>query len=129
VNVWNGGNYLGLGPGAHSHRNGRRRANRPDLEAYLDSIKAGRFPASETEAGDPIGRLEERILLGLRLREGLTWSTLAGEFGAEVIGRLREQAEPWSERGLLVADDSGVRIADDGLFVSDALVAELIGAL
>ena len=129
VNVWSGGSYLGLGPGAHSHQNGVRRANRPDLDAYLGSLETGRWPPCREETINRRARLEERIFLGLRMREGLSWPQLAREFGSEVIGRLRERAADWAARGLMSVSETRLQIAEEGLFVSDALVSELIDAL
>ncbi len=49
INVWKGGDYLGLGPGAHGHSNRRRWANRHDLAGYSDAVSEGQLPPSDGE--------------------------------------------------------------------------------
>ncbi len=128
VNVWRGGNYLGLGPGAHGHLGGVRRANRPDLRSYLARIEAGEDAPHDIQRIEGLARAEERLMLGLRLREGIRWETVDGEFGPEGSSRLRERASAFAKAGLLDDDGTRLRISDSGLFVSNALMVELLGA-
>ncbi len=129
VNVWQGGVYMGLGPGAHGHQAGARRANLPDLSAYLEALEAGRDAPHEESPVDPQARREERLFLGLRLREGLAWDEIAGDLGADGAARLRQRASRWTRRGFLEDDGVRLRLAEKGLFVSNRLVAELLEAL
>lgn len=129
VSVWSGGAYLGIGPGAHGHHDGIRRANRPDLASYLDAVEKGRDAPHEATPVGPRERREEQLLLGLRLREGIPWSTLAAEMGERRLRGLRLRADPWKRAGWLEDDGERLRIARDRLLVSNALVLELIGAV
>jgi oxygen-independent coproporphyrinogen-3 oxidase len=129
VSVWSGGVYLGLGPGAHGHHDGLRRANRPDLADYLEAVENGGDAPHDAAPVGPVERREERLLLGLRLRDGIPWSTLEAEMGERRLRRLRHRADPWTRAGLLEDDGERLRIAGKGLLVSNALVLELIGAV
>jgi putative oxygen-independent coproporphyrinogen III oxidase len=68
---WRHGDYLALGVGAHGHWRGRRWWNTRSTRAYLDAVGAGRSPVTGTEDLDADERAAERLLLGLRVREGL----------------------------------------------------------
>ncbi|MBD3160713.1 MAG: radical SAM family heme chaperone HemW [Candidatus Eisenbacteria bacterium] len=126
VNVWRGGVYLGLGPGAHGYDGTVRRANLPDLIGYLSGIEGGGIPPREEERIDERRRFEERLLLGLRLREGVAWREIKGRFGEEAAEALRRAAAPWVDRGFLACDEERLRIEKEGWFVSNRLVGELI---
>ncbi|MGA0122944.1 MAG: coproporphyrinogen III oxidase, partial [Gaiellales bacterium] len=65
---WRGRDYLGLGIGAVSTVAGERRANGPKLAAYLDDPAGA---ACAVEVIDPETALRERVMLGLRLAEGI----------------------------------------------------------
>lgn len=127
VNVWEGGLYLGLGPGAHGHHDGSRRANLPDLPAYLEALERGEDAPHESSPHDAWSRREETILLGLRLREGVAWERLDAIGGGAWAKAVRERAAQWTRAGLLEDDGARLRLGEQGLFVSNALMAELLG--
>jgi len=126
--VWSGGDYLGLGPAAHGHLNGVRAANSADLGTYLLSLEAGRLPPREEEAVDAKRRADERLLLGLRLRDGLAWRDLAREFGHAWAGALKGKIGAFTEAGLVEDDGERLRLGQRGLFVSNRVIAALLEA-
>ncbi|CAN5223307.1 radical SAM family heme chaperone HemW [soil metagenome] len=73
IHVWRGGDYLGVGPGAHGRLtlDGVRTATVAErrIGAYVEGVAAG-SPWTEREAMDDVSAAEERILLGLRTVEG-----------------------------------------------------------
>ena len=80
LHVWRGGDYLGVGPGAHGRLTlgGVRTATiaRRGIGDYVAGVGAC-APWSECEAQDIRAAAEERILLGLRTVEGARLSDLA----------------------------------------------------
>jgi putative oxygen-independent coproporphyrinogen III oxidase len=68
---WRHGDYLAVGVGAHGHLAGRRWWTTRSTQRYLDAIEAGTSPIAGSEVLDDDERAEERLLLGLRVREGL----------------------------------------------------------
>jgi putative oxygen-independent coproporphyrinogen III oxidase len=68
---WTGGDWWGVGPGAHSHVGGVRWWNGRHPAAYAARLHAGESPAAGRELLDPPARRMETTMLGLRLREGL----------------------------------------------------------
>jgi oxygen-independent coproporphyrinogen III oxidase len=94
LNYWRGGEYLGLGPAAASHLNGRRFKNPADLPAYLEN------PADQVGEEEDLGAADkaaEEAVLRLRLlTEGLDIQPLAQKFGdgnvAGLVARLNKLA-------------------------------------
>ena len=80
LHVWRGGDYLGLGPGAHGRLtlDGARTATvaHRGIADYVAGVAAG-TPWSEHETLDPRAAAEERVLLGLRTVEGVALAELA----------------------------------------------------
>ncbi|RZJ03593.1 MAG: radical SAM family heme chaperone HemW [Brevundimonas sp.] len=74
LHVWRGGDYLGVGPGAHGRLtlDGVRTATvaRRGIADYLAGVASG-APWSEREDQSPDDAAEERVLLGLRTVEGV----------------------------------------------------------
>jgi len=85
---WVGRDYLGLGIGAVSTIGGERRKNTPRLGAYLASLARGEMPEREVEPLDEATRALERVMLGLRLDEGLPYATAESSVDAGALGRL-----------------------------------------
>src|SRR3954468_19953762 len=73
---WTGGDWWGVGPGAHSHVGGVRWWNVKHPAAYADRLAAGLSPAHAREVLDGESRRVERVLLELRLRDGLPTEVL-----------------------------------------------------
>jgi oxygen-independent coproporphyrinogen-3 oxidase len=70
---WRQEDYIGLGVGAVGCVDGLRWENHKNLHDYHRDIVAGTFPRATVENLDPNTRRFERLMLGLRLREGITW--------------------------------------------------------
>jgi putative oxygen-independent coproporphyrinogen III oxidase len=68
---WRGGNWWGVGPGAHSHVGGVRWWNARHPTPYAEALAANRSPAAGRETLTPEQRNVERVMLELRTREGL----------------------------------------------------------
>jgi len=73
---WTGGDWWGLGPGAHSHVGGVRWWNVKHPHAYGARVAAGESPGQAREVLLPEQRHAEDVLLRLRLADGLPLSTL-----------------------------------------------------
>ncbi len=121
---WLGRDYLGLGIGAVSTLGRERRRNTPRLNGYIAALGRGERPASELEALDPGVRALERVMLGLRLDEGLPFAAAEGSLDQAALGRL--------ERLGLAARRAGrdgpeaLVLTARGRRLGDAVTAELL---
>ncbi|QDB78892.1 coproporphyrinogen III oxidase [Georgenia wutianyii] len=68
---WRGADWWGVGPGAHSHVGGVRWWNVKHPRAYAQRLEQGTSPGAGREVLDDAARELERVLLGVRLAEGL----------------------------------------------------------
>ncbi len=73
---WQGGNWWGFGPGAHSHIGGLRWWNVKHPAAYAGRLAEGFSPAAGREFVDEHAARVERILLESRVRDGLAIALL-----------------------------------------------------
>ena len=116
---WRGGDWWGVGPGSHSHVGGTRWWNVKHPVAYADRLAADRSPAHAREVLDDETRRLERVLLEVRLRDGLPVSVLDSAGRAGVAKVLTDGlAEIRSERLVLT---------QHGRLLADAVVRDLLG--
>jgi oxygen-independent coproporphyrinogen-3 oxidase len=112
MGYWLGADWWGAGPGAHSHVGGVRWWNVKHPARYATTLAEGRSPAAGREVLADADRTIERILLELRLSDGLPASVLAdpAEAEAAVADGLLDGAElaagrcVLTRRGRLLAD-------------------------
>ena len=72
ISYWQSQDWWGYGPGAHSHIGGVRWWNVKHPSAYSGKLSEGSSPAAGRETLDERTRLEERILLEIRVASGLS---------------------------------------------------------
>ncbi|SFK04937.1 radical SAM family heme chaperone HemW [Cellulomonas sp. KH9] len=71
LGYWRGDDWWGIGPGAHSHVGGVRWWNVKHPRAYADRLGRGLSPAAGREVVDGGTAELERVMLGVRIAEGL----------------------------------------------------------
>jgi putative oxygen-independent coproporphyrinogen III oxidase len=112
---WTGGDWWGLGPGAHSHVGGVRWWNVKHPATYSARLAEGRSPGQAREVLTDAQRRTEAVMLGVRLADGLPLSALAGDApiraAADAVtdGLLDERAH---RRGRVVLTLRGRLLAD-----------------
>ncbi|MGH8891172.1 MAG: coproporphyrinogen-III oxidase family protein, partial [Acidothermaceae bacterium] len=119
---WRGDDWWGIGPGAHSHVGGLRWWNVKHPTAYSSRLSDGESPGHARELLDAETQRVERILLRLRLAEGLALAELddAGRaaVGAEVDAGLLDVAAVRRGRAVLTLA---------GRLLADGVVRRLLG--
>jgi len=108
--------YLGLGPSAHSNVGAWRWAELRDTASWCEAVESDRALLEDLEQLGPNEVRDERILLGLRLREGIEADLLEGR---EALVR------EFSKAGLLVQESGRVAATLDGWLLLDQIVARL----
>jgi putative oxygen-independent coproporphyrinogen III oxidase len=113
---WEGRPYLGLGAGAHSYRDGRRWWNVRPPQQYMAEVSAGRPPVGGDERLTAEERRLERLLLGLRVAEGVPaeWidADRAAGFVAEGLAIRRNGHLALTDRGMLLANELILALAE-----------------
>ena len=99
---WQGGDWWGVGPGAHSHVGGTRWWNVKHPKAYADRIGAEQSPAHAREI----------------LADGLPADALDDEGRAALPEQVR--------RGLVTVADDTIFLTETGRLLADAVVRDLL---
>ena len=90
IAYWQGMDWWGFGPGAHSHVAGRRWSNVKHPTTYAKYLAENKLPSTDGEDLSKVEQQEERAMLELRLREGLSLDVVRGlnENHAKAISEL-----------------------------------------
>jgi coproporphyrinogen III oxidase-like Fe-S oxidoreductase len=122
---WRAEEYLGLGPGACGFLGDVRYGNVKPVERYGAMVAGGEPPVGTHETLTARQRLAERLILGLRLGDGVPAAWLE-ERVALGPARLQATLAAWRERGLLGEQDGRVHLTEAGFLLSDALFIDLL---
>ncbi|WP_370947894.1 radical SAM family heme chaperone HemW [Amycolatopsis sp. cg5] len=120
LGYWRGGDWWGAGPGAHSHVGGVRWWNVKHPARYASLLADGASPAGGREVLTEADRHLERIMLELRLAEGLSLDALDADGLAE--------ARKAATEGLLdvsALDAGRAVLTDRGRLLADGVVRRL----
>ena len=118
LGYWRSHHWWGVGPGAHSHVGGVRWWNVKHPSAYASRLAAGVSPAQAREVLSAEDRRVERILLELRLADGLPTSLLTtGE---------RDRLPDLLVRRLVVIENDMLILTREGRLLADGVIRNLL---
>ena len=139
---WNMDEYIGLGLGASGFINGVRYKNTPDLDEYLSALNEGRLPVAEEYRNTAFDNISEAVFTGLRRRGGIRYEDAVRAYmeayDAEIIdipadncrdyfwnvfAEARNEAREYAERGLLIIDNEGLRLTEQGIDISNSIMS------
>ena len=140
---WNMDEYIGLGLGASGFINGVRYKNTSDLEEYIASLSEGRLPVAEEHRNTAFDNISEAVFTGLRRREGISYEDAVRAYmetdGAEqkdiaeedsfrdmfwdIFAEAKEEAREYAGRGLLIIDDEGLKLTEQGIDISNSIMS------
>ncbi len=119
---WRQDQWLAAGPSASGHVAGWRWKNVPRLDSYIGAPGTrGVPPAIDVESPDAVRAMAERIMTGLRLREGISASGLPEALHAEALRQ--------HKLGNLDIDGDRWQLTDCGMMLADGIAAEFMGLL
>ncbi len=111
IAYWENKNWWGLGPGAHSHIDGKRFWNVKHPTAYKQKLFAGQSPIHESEVLTPEQMSVETIMLAIRMREGLDIKALS-KAQIELLASYRENGHVHMAGNRVLLTPTGRLIAD-----------------
>ena len=120
---WEGKKYIGFGPSAHSYNGIARQWNVSNNAVYIDSLKNNEVPF-ETEVLSPVQKLNERIMISLRRKEGLALSN-HDLTSSSVIEELLRKAARHEQQGLLTIRNDVLALTDKGKLYADGIASDL----
>jgi oxygen-independent coproporphyrinogen-3 oxidase len=124
LNYWRGGEYLGLGPAAASHLDGKRFKNNNDLDAYLQN-PTGQVEYVETLS--PKEKAAEEAMLRLRLlEEGLNTDELSAKFNPANTSDIILRLDKMTQEQLLLQTGSTYRLSPAHVLTSNSVFSRVI---
>ncbi|MDR0591783.1 MAG: radical SAM family heme chaperone HemW, partial [Bifidobacteriaceae bacterium] len=90
LGYWTGGEWWGIGPGAHSSLGARRWWNLKLPRRWGQAVERGEMPWQGWEELDPAALGLERLMLRLRTARGLSWADLPRAARAAVPGLIED---------------------------------------
>ncbi len=122
---WRGGDWWGIGPGAHRHRDGYRAWNVKNPSRYAQHVAQGKLPVQDSETVGPEDHTVERLMLGLRIREGLPVTDLGH---LDTPAAQREIAKHVRLGNLHPDTSERLCITDAGRLMADAVVRDIVAS-
>ncbi|MCB9124329.1 MAG: radical SAM family heme chaperone HemW [Caldilineaceae bacterium] len=132
---WRNDDYLGIGPGAHSHLRTeeggvqveRRWGNRKPVPSYGKRMRAGDSVEDFAEEITPPVGMGETMMLGLRLvREGVPLDRFTALHGRSLSDAFGTEVDRLCGDGLLTVDARRVRLTPRGLMVGNRVFAQFL---
>jgi oxygen-independent coproporphyrinogen-3 oxidase len=117
LGYWRSDDWWGVGPGAHSHVAGERWWNVKHPRAWAERLESGTSPAAGVEVLDGDSRHTERVMLELRLREGMPAALVDDE----------DRIAACVQDGLVEAASGRLVLTDRGRLLADHVVRTLLG--
>jgi len=125
LNYWRCDEYLGLGCAASSYLDGVRRKNVDDHNEYVRQLQEGKSPIVEQETLTQKQRIDEAIMLGLRMRDGIFLDRLVEREGYDLASERAGQIEKLLNSGLIEIEGGWLRLTDEGVLVADEVIVWL----
>jgi len=128
---WRYQDYVGIGPGAHGRfavgetKQATRRSSGP--EAWLESVERTGHGTAETSSVEGQDMVEEALMMGLRLADGIDRATFASVTGVDPVEAIETaRLEPLARAGFLEVDSTHLRATAEGRQRLNALLERLV---
>ena len=122
---WNGTPYLGCGAAAHSYNGTSRQWNIADIKEYIKGIENGEHNC-EIEHLSEEERYNDTILTRLRTANGIPLEWMKERFSARLNAYMLRAAGKEIALGNLKEENGHLSLTEKGIFISDAVIRELI---
>jgi oxygen-independent coproporphyrinogen-3 oxidase len=123
-NYWDGVNYLGIGPSAHSFNGESRQWNISNNSKYIDGIELKKVPA-ETELLTTENKINEYIMTSLRTSKGMNLQLITLKFGSDYANEIYNSLEPLIEKEWVTINEQIVTLTREGKLFADHIASEL----
>ena len=120
---WEGRNYVGLGPGAHSYDGNSRQWNTADIRKYTEGVEKG-YGFYEKEILGPENRFNEYVMTRLRQAKGMAAAEAELLFPDAFAG-LKRRVDAYVRSGHMKADKGRMTMTRKGWLISDDIFVSL----
>ncbi len=123
-NYWEGVNYIGIGPSAHSFNGETRQWNVADNMKYIQALQSNKIP-SEIEHLTVENRVNEYIMTALRTSKGMDLNLISQRFNSDYSSLIQQNLEPFLDKGWAIIADQTVTLTKEGKLFADHIASEL----
>ncbi len=122
---WQGNEYIGIGPSAHSFVGNTRRWNIANNTKYCSTILKEFSDCFEYEELTNNDRFNDYLLTSLRTIWGANLNFIKHEFGEKYFEYCQQQIKKYTDASQLELNENMFRISEKGWLVSDSILADL----
>ncbi len=127
---WQYQDYIGVGPGAHGRItvDGKKYATRQHRapQIWLDRVKAESHATQTFEALSVQSQIEEFLMMGLRLKEGVSKASFREISGGHCFSELLDVNKIKLIDGFYIEDEASFRLTDQGRNCLNKVVEHLL---
>ena len=120
---WQGKNYIGLGPSAHSFNGTERRWNVSNNNIYIASLNKGVIPFEKEEL-TATQKMNEYIMTSLRTMEGINLEVIHSGM-QDTSNVLLNKSKKFIDTGLLKFENNSLTLTKEGKLLADGIAADL----
>lgn len=123
---WLNEEYYGIGAGAHGYMNKVRHANVKGIKEYISRIHKSKRPIAESYLVNQMEEIENFMILGLRLMQGVNKNTFRKKYQKELNDVFGHVIDPWMEKGLLRWKGDFLVLTEQGLIFGNEVFASFL---
>jgi oxygen-independent coproporphyrinogen-3 oxidase len=121
---WQGKNYFGFGPAAHSYDGEIRKWNISNNALYIQSLKNNLIPFEE-EVLTVTQKINEYIMTSLRTMEGVDLEKISSVFGGNYINQLLISSQKFIQSEKIIRQNQCLVLTKQGKLFADGIAADL----
>lgn len=123
---WRNEPYFAAGAGAHGYVHGQRYENERSINVYQNKIQQSLRPIAEHCSISHHVAMEDTMMLGLRLREGVSKHRFADRHGLNIMDVFGSEIESLCEQKLLVWQGDSLRMTEQAWPIANVVFAKFI---
>lgn len=129
LKYWDCQEYLGIGPAAHSYFNDRRFSYKRSVDMFMDALEyvdAGIDIIEEDYTVTAEERVDEYIMLRLRLTEGIDVNEFKEKFGKDFGAMFEKELKLYIDNGFMEFKDGHYSFTPKGMYVSNYILSSFL---
>ncbi len=129
LKYWHCDEYLGLGASAHSYFDGERFAATRSVRDYIDGLEIINNNIQvivSSDKTDSKESMEEYVMLGMRLEEGISTAEFEARFGVPFAEKYGRRLDAYIRDGFVEKTDGCYKFTSAGMFVSNYILSEIL---
>ncbi len=129
LKYWHCDEYLGLGAGAHSYFEDERFSTTRVVRDYIDGLEIIGTDINIVDSSEKIDSakcMDEYVMLGMRLAEGIIISEFENRFHTSFAEKYGVRFDEFIEGGFIEKDEISYRFSSTGMFVSNYILSSVL---